>query len=186
MIPIGRIGPRVKDGREARVLSGLKKGLAMYGPAIAVLALDQGTKQLVRTRMALGETLRVSDHFNLHHVVNKGGAFSILHGNVSLLAAISAVVVLVLIVYERRKPTLAIGQALALGILLGGTVGNLMDRVVFGQVTDVLDVYVGTFHWPTFNVADIAINLGVGSLLLWQALHPPETPQVPSREEHHR
>lgn len=171
----------------ARQLTGWTKAIAWYGPAIALLALDQGTKHLVRTRMGLGETIRVADHFNLHHVINKGGAFSILHGNVPLLATISVIVTLALIIYERRKPTLPIGQALALGILLGGTVGNLVDRVVFGQVTDFLDVYVGAYHWPTFNVADIAINLGVAGLLLMQLLYPaPEPPQVPSREDTHR
>lgn len=166
----------------ARQVSGWKKAIALYGPAIAILALDQGTKHLVRDRIAIGQSFPILPHFNLHHVINKGGAFSVLYGNVGLLAAISVAVSLALIIYERRKRTLPIGQALALGILLGGTVGNLVDRVVRGQVTDFLDVFVDTYHWPTFNVADIAINLGVGLLLLTQALTPP--PSLP--EENHR
>jgi signal peptidase II len=188
MIRIGEWRGKVKHEGESRLerpLEGLKKALWMYMPAIDIIALDQISKHLIRSHLPLGQTYRVTDFFNLFHVINKGGAFSVFYGNVGFLAAVSLAVVAFLIVYERRKPSLPIGQAVCLGILLGGTVGNLVDRLVFGEVTDFLDVYVGTYHWPTFNVADIAINLGVVSLLILQVLQP-TTPVVPSREEHHR
>jgi signal peptidase II len=147
-----------------------------YGTALAVLALDQLTKQLVRTGIPLGQRVAVMPGFDLHHVINRGGAFSLLYGHVWLLALVAAGVTVGLVLYERRHPGMAAWRAAALGILLAGTLGNLVDRLVFGQVTDFLDVYLGDRHWPTFNVADIAINLGVAALIVATALTPTEEP----------
>lgn len=148
-------------------LTGGRKALLFLLPAAVALALDQLTKSLVRAQLPLAQPLPVvPGFFNLTHVTNKGGAWSVLHGHVSLLALFSALVAVGIAVYVWRDPSLDRWRVLALGILLGGTLGNLADRVIFGQVTDFLDVFWGVHHFPTFNVADICINLGVAWLLL--------------------
>lgn len=147
----------------------------VYGTAIAVVALDQLTKALVRAHFAIGQHLDLTPFFSLFHVINRGGAFSLLYGRVGLLALVAAGVAVGIVVYERRHPAMPRWQAFAVGILLGGTVGNLVDRLVFGQVTDFLDFHLGPHRWPTFNVADVAINLGVLALILGSALTHPST-----------
>ena len=167
-----------------QTLTGSRKAAWLYGLALACLLVDQATKQAVRAMIDLGQVFPVMPGFNLTHVVNKGAAFSLLHGHVSLLVVISLGVALGIVAYERRRPSLSPWQTASLGILLGGTVGNLIDRAVFGQVTDFLDVYVGAYHWPTFNVADICINLGVLVLLVWTYRQP--APPHPPKEDSRR
>ena len=156
----------------ATTLSGAAKVAWLYGLATGSLLVDQLTKTLVRENLNVGQVVALAPGFNLRHVFNKGGAFSLLYGNVWFLAAVAFGVTLGLIIYERRHPAMPRWQAVGLGILLGGTLGNMIDRVVRGQVTDFLDVYVGAYHWPTFNVADICINLGVAMLVLGSLLTP--------------
>ena len=163
-------------------LIGTPKLAWVFGLATSWLLIDQLTKHMVRIQMAIGQVTAVAPSFNLRHVINKGGAFSLLYGNVWLLATISALVTIGIAVYAYRQPALARWQAVGLGILLAGTLGNLIDRVVRGQVTDFLDLYVGSYHWPTFNVADICINLGVALLVLGSLATPPP----PVHEEHSR
>jgi signal peptidase II len=172
------------EGARVKEVSGGAKALWVYAPALIGLAIDQLTKAQVRARLPLGRYVAVAPHFNIFHVINKGGAFSVLYGNVWLLALVSIIVAVGLIVFERRRTTLSRWQAFALGILLGGTVGNLLDRAILGQVTDFLDVYVGNYHWPTFNVADVMINLGV-LLLLFVFAQSPAQPH-PREESSHR
>jgi signal peptidase II len=159
-----------------RFASTLPQAVWAYGAAVAVLALDQLTKQLVRAGLPLGSTVAVTPWFNLRHVINRGGAFSLLYGHVWLLALVAGAVTIGLVAYERRHPGMPAWRAAALGILLAGTLGNLVDRLVFGQVTDFLDLHLAESHWPTFNVADIAINLGVAALIVATALAPTEDP----------
>lgn len=148
-------------------VAGLRKALFLLVPAMMALGLDQLTKSLVRAQMPIGQSIPVvPGFFNFTHVINKGGAWSVLNGHVSLLALISIAVSLGILVYVWRKPDMTRWTTGALGILLGGTLGNFFDRLVFGQVTDFLDFYVGSSHFPTFNVADTAINVGVALLLL--------------------
>lgn len=163
-------------------LTGKRKALFVYLPAILCLALDQATKAWVRQALEVGQVIPVAEHFAIRHVFNKGAVFSILYGHVWLLALFSSIVAVAVVVYERRKRSITGFQAAALGILLGGTVGNLVDRVWFGRVTDFLDVYVGRHHWPTFNVADICINLGVALLVLGSLRHPDHPETTPEEE----
>jgi signal peptidase II len=172
----------LKEATVAPPLIGTPKLAWVFGLAAGGLVLDQLTKHLVRLQMAIGQVTAVAPGFNLRHVINKGGAFSLLYGNVWLLAAVSALVTIGIAVYAYRQPTLARWQAVGLGILLAGTLGNLIDRVVRGQVTDFLDLYVGAHHWPTFNVADICINVGVALLILASFTAAP----APVQEEHPR
>jgi signal peptidase II len=132
-----------------------------------VLALDQITKALVLAHLPLGSSIAITPGLlNLTHVQNPGGAFGFLAGMspelrgflfvaVSLLAA-----GLILCFYWQTSANqrfLAVGLAL----VLGGALGNLMDRLRFGMVVDFLDFYIRDVHWPAFNVADSAITVGV-------------------------
>jgi len=136
--------------------------------AAAILLVDQVTKSLVMGRFSLGETLEViPGFFNLTYIRNTGGAFGILSGEASLLRTglflgISCVALgIIFYLYARipsGKPWLDSGLAMT----FGGALGNIVDRLRFGEVIDFLDFYIGNFHWPAFNVADSAISVGVG------------------------
>lgn len=140
--------------------------------AASVLALDVATKIAVRQSMALYESREiVPGFFNLVHVLNKGAAFGILSSEDidwqrALLAgtAVLAVAVIVYLLHSRQVRD-RLGRA-GLGLVLGGAVGNLVDRVQAGYVTDFLDFYAGGWHWPAFNVADMGISCGVGLLII--------------------
>jgi signal peptidase II len=142
----------------------------VFGLATLVCALDQLTKWLVVQSIAYHTSKTViPDFFNLVHVMNKGSAFGFLNrGDIVwqryfFLAA--SLVAIGIIVYMAKTTRLeARSHFLALGLLLGGAIGNLIDRARLGEVIDFLDVYVGDYHWPAFNVADSALT--VGALLL--------------------
>ena len=141
-------------------------------PALAVLLLDQITKMGVASRFALHETLPIiSGFFNLVHVRNRGMAFGIMNrpgadwGFTLLLGATLAAVALLLFWFYSLKSKDR-GLRLPLALILGGAVGNLIDRIRTGEVIDFLDFHIGPYHWPAFNVADSAITVGT----LWLAV----------------
>ena len=147
-------------------------------PALAVLALDQLIKQLIATRFPLHETEPViSGFFNLVHVRNKGMAFGIMNrpgadwGSLLLLGATLGAVILLLFWFYRLKPEDRT-MAYPLSLILGGAIGNLLDRVRLGEVIDFLDFHIGPYHWPAFNVADSAITVGTIWLVLSLLLRP--------------
>jgi signal peptidase II len=128
--------------------------------AAAVLALDQGTKALVRAEIARGESVDVLPGLELVNTRNRGIAFGLLTEGGAVLAIVAAVALAGLLAFfathlERRLVWLPTG------LLIGGALGNLIDRVREGAVTDFVDVPL----WPTFNVADMAITFGVLTLL---------------------
>jgi signal peptidase II len=144
--------------------------------SLIVIALDRVTKWLAYTRVPLGDNVKVIPHvFAISHVENPGAAFSMFNdssspGRVrwmllgfSLLAAV-AVLIALWKLGRRVTPT-----TVALGLILGGALGNAYDRVRFGYVIDFLEVHIIHYHWPDFNVADSAIVIG-GILLFWDAL----------------
>jgi signal peptidase II len=124
--------------------------------ALAVVAIDQLTKHLVRTGIAPGGHRHVAPGINLVHVSNTGVAFSALSGSGWLVPVFIAVAIVALIVWFARHATRPLAW-LAVGLLLGGAVGNAVDRIAHGAVTD----FVKLPHWPAFNVADTAITFGV-------------------------
>jgi signal peptidase II len=149
--------------------------------AALVLLADQATKWLVLQTMPLGEVIPITGFFNLVHVRNPGAAFSFLAdagGWQRWLFAFFAVgVSAVLIVMMRKAP----GQRLfcfAAALIIGGAIGNLIDRLVFGEVIDFLDFFWNQWHWPAFNLADSAITVGAVVMILDELLRwrrPPET-----------
>jgi signal peptidase II len=147
----------------------MSKAMPWFAGAAAIVLADQLTKWLMLARFAPGERLELTGFFNLVLVFNKGAAFSFLAAaqgwQTPLLAAFAlgaAVVVSVLIVRSPERRLLCAGLAL----ILGGALGNLVDRLRFGHVVDFLDLHAAGWHWPAFNVADSAITIGAALLIL--------------------
>lgn len=138
----------------------------------AVVVLDQLAKQWVRVAIDLHEHRPLIDGLlSLSHVRNRGAAFGILSEATLpqqglLLSVVSLLALGAIAVYWLRLPIEARLPRLALAVVLGGAVGNLIDRVRFGYVVDFVHVYWGTWSWPDFNVADSAISVGVALLVL--------------------
>jgi signal peptidase II len=137
--------------------------------SVAVLVLDQATKWWAQAALAPYERLAVWPFFNLTLVYNPGAAFSFLSNAggwqrwffVVLAGVITVVLVVWLLRLGRRERLVAAGLAL----VIGGALGNLIDRLWLGHVVDFLDFHWAGYHWPAFNIADSAITLGVACLL---------------------
>ena len=137
-----------------------------------IIVLDQLTKLWVVSALRLGQSIELTSFFNLVFVYNPGAAFSFLSDAggwqrwffVGLALAVSGWLTLLIRQHavERLLP-------LAAALILGGALGNVIDRIRFGAVVDFVDVHAAGWHWPAFNVADSAISLGV-ALLIWQQL----------------
>ena len=135
-----------------------------------IVFLDQLTKQMVTASMRLYESIAVIPFFNITYVHNTGAAFSFLSDAGGwqrwFFAALAFVVSIIISVWLARLKKNEILLAISLSLILGGAIGNLIDRLLYGYVIDFLDVYYKTWHWPAFNVADSAITVGVVFLLL--------------------
>ncbi|MCH6545099.1 MAG: lipoprotein signal peptidase [Deltaproteobacteria bacterium] len=132
-----------------------------------ILVLDQGTKIIVDRTIPLHHSIPVIDNlFNLTHIRNTGAAFGILAGRSgwvrsSFLLFFSLVAMGFIIVLLRRLPENEKTLTIALSFILGGAIGNLLDRLLYGEVIDFLDFYWSRYHWPAFNAADSFITVGV-------------------------
>ena len=144
------------------------RGLAV---AITVVALDQLSKAAVRgyfAAHAAGEHENITSFFNVVLIYNRGMSFGLFNGagglNALLVSLVAAAIVAVLIYWLSRveSPLLAV----AIGLIIGGAIGNVVDRIRLGAVVDFLDFHAGSWHWPAFNVADSAICIGVAVMLL--------------------
>jgi signal peptidase II len=157
------------------------KRLYYLALAAVIILLDIWTKWLVVRRIDLHEAIPViPDFFQLVHVRNTGAAFG-LGANASsklvpiLLNAGAIAVFCVVVVYALRTAVTDRLLQTGLHLILGGAIGNLLDRFRFGYVVDFLDVYVGSHHWPAFNVADSAICIGIALLFLDMRKKPERT-----------
>ena len=143
------------------------------GLSLLVIVLDQITKFVADAQLVYAEPLPVLPSFNLTLLYNRGAAFSFLSDasgwqrwffvTVSLLASV------VLIVWLRKLKSDQWLLALALSLILGGAIGNLIDRLWLGHVIDFIQLYYKSFYWPAFNIADSAITVGA-VILVWDAL----------------
>ncbi|MEZ4526216.1 MAG: signal peptidase II [Desulfobacterales bacterium] len=137
-----------------------------------VIVLDQITKLIILSTMPLHQSIPVIPGlFSITHIHNPGGAFGffadqhpLIRKTVFLFMS-SAAAVFVLWFYHQTPRTLP-WLAFGLSLIFGGAVGNLIDRFRFGKVVDFLDFYIGSYHWPAFNVADSAISVGVGIFVI--------------------
>ena len=146
---------------------------------LAVVLLDQLTKQAIRSAFVYGESRPVMDgFFNLVYVRNDGAAWNFLSGHGLILILISLVVLALLIVYRRSFLGETFLHKILLGLMVGGIVGNLIDRIRFGWVTDFLDFEFGTYHYPSFNIADSAICIAVALYLITNLLQKKEKEDV--------
>ena len=150
--------------------------------SLAVLVFDQWTKWLVEIHLPhqTGETI-IPGFLNITHVRNTGVAFGLFAAqgttNGSWLLTILGLAALTAVgLYFWFTPTRDRTLLVALALVVGGAVGNLIDRVVAGGVTDFIDVFVGTHHWPAFNVADSAISIGI-VLMAIDSLRSRKAPQ---------
>ncbi len=135
----------------------------------AIVLADQITKWMVLGRLAPWERVEITAFFNLVLAFNKGAAFSFLAGaggwQTPLLVAFALVAAVVVSVMLLRSPGRRMFCA-GLALILGGAVGNVIDRLRYGHVVDFLDLHAGGWHWPAFNVADSAITVGAALLIL--------------------
>jgi signal peptidase II len=146
----------------------LARGLAT---AAAVTALDQLTKAAVLAFFAgriLGEHEAITSFFNLALTYNRGISFGLFNGvagvNAFVFSLAAAAIVGVLVYWLSRASTRLL--AVAIGLIIGGAVGNVIDRIRLGAVVDFLDFHIGSLHWPAFNLADSAICIGVAAMLM--------------------
>ena len=148
-----------------------RRGLYLWISGV-VVALDQVAKALVDSLMDLHESHSIIDGLaRLTYVQNRGAAFGILSDadlpyQSVLFSAISIVALAAIAVYAWKLPAASRLPQVSLALIMGGAAGNLLDRARLGYVIDFVDVYWGRHHWPAFNVADSAITIGVGLLIL--------------------
>ena len=143
--------------------------------AAVVIALDQITKDAISSRFLMHESYGVINGlFNLVYVMNPGAAFGFLSGASAafryiFFIGVTFIAILLIIYYLVKSKPGSIVTVLPLTLIFAGAVGNLIDRIRFGAVVDFLDVYIGSWHWPAFNVADSAITVGA-ILMIWEMI----------------
>lgn len=138
--------------------------------AVVLLVLDQLTKYWANTGLALGEPLAILPHLNFTLVYNYGAAFSFLADMGGwqrwLFTGLALGVSGALLYWLSKLPKTWSAETVGINLILSGAIGNVIDRILFGRVTDFVDFYIGSWHYATFNVADMAINIGAGLLIL--------------------
>jgi signal peptidase II len=151
--------------------------LLYAGIAVLIVVLDQVSKSLVRAQFVVGETVRlVPGVLDLTLTKNSGAAFGILSGRQPVFIGVSLLIVIVILIYlVRQRPTSPL-VVIALALVTGGAIGNLLDRVGPGFVTDFLEF--GFIDFPVFNVADSAIFVGIGMLIAWLLVSPAQPTAV--------
>jgi len=159
-----------------RLMSGgFIKSAVLLLTALAILMADQVTKGLVVANLALGQRVPiVGDLVQVWHAQNRGAAFSLFQGGSFVFLVVSVLSIGMVAYFHRSLRAQGAWLHVVLGVILGGTLGNFIDRLRQGYVTDWLSVGVGDTRWPTFNVADSSIVVGIGILVLYLFLAHPE------------
>jgi signal peptidase II len=141
--------------------------MTVAAPALALFVLDQVSKHIVAGAVGYGKAVVVTAFFNLVHVRNYGAVFGILNDpalgvQVALFGVLTAAALLAVFYLVRSAAENDTMFFFALGLITGGALGNLADRLRLGAVTDFLDFHFGALHWPAFNAADTGICIGAG------------------------
>lgn len=156
--PTTAVSPPAEEIHEPGTLG---QRLIMFVIMAISLGLDQWTKNIVETNLRLGEIYapfpNIEQFFRIFHVSNTGAAFGLLPSGGPVFAAFAVIVSILIIYYNYTLPKGEIGLRIVLGLLLGGALGNFIDRVRLGHVTDFLDFG----PWPVFNIADMSVVAGV-------------------------
>ncbi|MFW5426012.1 MAG: signal peptidase II [Methylophagaceae bacterium] len=146
-----------------------------------VIVLDQVSKWIISSSFSLYETLAVMPYFNLTLAHNTGAAFSFLAQAGGwqrwFFIGLTTVISVALFIWLKKLSTQAKLEAISISLILGGAIGNVIDRIYFGYVVDFLDFYYGTAHFAAFNIADAAICVGAGLLIIDSFISKPESDQ---------
>jgi signal peptidase II len=131
-----------------------------------VFFADRWTKALIIEQMRYLSSIEVTSFLSIVHARNYGGAFGFLsqHGASTFIFLVFPIVITVGLIYYLVRYRHPVSLNIALACILAGALGNIYDRLLYGYVTDFVDVYYGKYHWPAFNVADASITCGIG---LW-------------------
>ena len=152
----------------------------LWSLALAVFVLDQGTKAWINASLPFGTygtpgaITVIDDFFYIVHVGNTGAAWSMLAGKSSLLAAMALITLGAIYIWRHLLGLRKLPVQIGFGLLCGGIAGNLLDRLLYGHVIDFLDFHFGSYIYPTFNVADSGICVGVVCYLLHSLRNPQE------------
>jgi signal peptidase II len=163
----------LRDGVERRSDGVSRKWKIVVGWVVAIVIVDQLTKAIVDRTMPLHSSIPLIDgFFNLTYIRNTGAAFGLFAGShevfrLPFLIGVSILAIGFILVMLKRLRESETGLTAALAFILGGAIGNLIDRIVYGEVIDFLDVYWSIYHWPAFNVADSFITIGVAITLFY-------------------
>ncbi|MBC8440271.1 MAG: signal peptidase II [Deltaproteobacteria bacterium] len=136
-----------------------------------VIFVDQITKYIIKINLSLYDNIIVIEKFfNITHILNPGGAFGFLASQSPeirkfIFLFMSSIVALFVLWFYKKCEENFVFLSYGLALIFGGAVGNLIDRFKYGKVVDFLDFYIGSLHWPAFNVADSAISIGMGILI---------------------
>ncbi|UAL54181.1 MULTISPECIES: signal peptidase II [Metabacillus] len=138
-----------------------------YIIALVIIALDQLTKWLIVNELEIGERIPVIE--NVLYITshrNQGAAWGILQGQMWFFYVITVIVVIGLVIYIQKYAKDQRLMGIALGLMLGGAIGNFIDRVIHQEVVDFVQTYIGTYPFPIFNIADSALCVGVALLFI--------------------
>jgi signal peptidase II len=158
----------------------------VYTWTVSIVIVDQVTKVIVDRTMPLYHSIPIIDgFFNLTYVRNTGAAFGIFAGahevfRLPFLIGVSVLAIGFILLMLKRLRADATGLITAFAFILGGAVGNLIDRIVYGEVIDFLDVYWSGYHWPAFNIADSFITIGVAITVFYVIKAKGEDPFAPN------
>ena len=145
-------------------------GFRLLWISVIIVIADQVTKQAIIDVFSLHESLQITPFFNLTYVRNYGAAFSILYDAGGwqryFLSAVALLVSALILWWLKQASKEQVLLPTAFCFILGGALGNVLDRIMHGYVIDFLDFYIGNYHWPAFNVADSAIFIGAGLLII--------------------
>jgi signal peptidase II len=143
----------------------MRKNMLISCIAIIIVVLDFLTKRAVTAKVMPHENINILPFLRIVYVENKGAAFGLFAalGN-KFFIVISLITIAVIIIYALK---FAKGlETYSFSLILGGAIGNLIDRLTIGKVVDFIDVFIGNWHWPAFNVADSALTIGIGLFIL--------------------
>ena len=154
---------------------GFRKAVVLLLTALSILAADQVTKALVVANLAVGEKAPLlGDLVQVWHAQNRGAAFSLFQGGSVVFLIVSVLSIVMVAYFHRSLRDRSPWLHGVLGMVLGGTLGNFTDRLRQGYVTDWLSVGIGDTRWPTFNVADSSVVVGIGILVVYLLLTNPD------------
>ena len=155
--------------------AGFSKTVILLLTALTILVADQLTKALVVANLAVGEQARLlGDLVQVWHAQNRGAAFSLFQGGTVVFLIVSVLSIGIVAYFHRSLRDRSLWLHVVLGIVLGGTLGNFIDRLRQGYVTDWLSIGIGDTRWPTFNVADSSVVIGIGILVVYLFLTSPD------------